>query len=191
MFFLPVVVVGVMVGLLLGGRLDRIADVRLRAPWLFYLAIGLQLLAFPSLFMPWRASEGIATGLSIGSYVCLLAVFLLNRRLTGMPVAGAGMLLNLAAILSNGGHMPALPSAMRGAGMSYTGVHNNSVAEAHPHLAWFVDRWAAPHWLPGGNVFSAGDVLIAVGAVVLIAAAMGAQVPLRRRTAATTGDSVS
>lgn len=181
MFLLPVVVVGVVVGLILGGRLDRIADMRLRAPWLFYVAIGLQLLAFPSLFMPWQASQGIATALSIGSYVCLLAVFVLNRRLTGMPIAGAGMLLNLAAILSNGGHMPALPGAMRHAGLSYTGVHNNSVAEAHPNLVWFVDRWAAPSWIPAGNVFSIGDVLIAVGAVVLITAAMGARRPFGGR----------
>ena len=180
MFLLPVVVLGVAVGFLLGGRLGRIADMRLRKPWLFYLAIALQLLAFPSLFMPWHASQGIATALSIGSYGCLLAVFVLNRRLTGMPIAGAGMLLNLAAILSNGGHMPALPAAMRDAGLAYTGVHNNSVAESSPNLAWFVDRWAAPGWLPFGNVFSVGDVLIGVGAMVLVAAAMGARVPLRR-----------
>lgn len=179
MFLLPVIALGVVVGLALGGRLGRIADMRLRAPWLFYLAIALQLLAFPSLFMSWRASEGIATALSIGSYACLLAVFLANRRLTGMPIAGAGMMLNLAAILANGGHMPALPGAMRDAGLTYTGVHNNSVAEAHPHLSWFVDRWAAPDWLPWGNVFSAGDVLIGIGAVVLIASAMGARLPFR------------
>ena len=96
-----------------------------------------------------------------------------------MPIAGAGMLLNLAAIMSNGGHMPALPRAMRDAGLAYTGVHNNSVAEAHPRLVWFVDRWAAPSWIPAGNVFSVGDVLIGVGAVVLIAAAMGARLPFR------------
>ncbi|MDX6524131.1 MAG: hypothetical protein QOI17_1644, partial [Gaiellales bacterium] len=71
MFLLPVVVLGVAVGFLLGGRLGRIADMRLRNPWLFYLAIALQLLAFPSLFMPWHASQGIATALSIGSYGCL------------------------------------------------------------------------------------------------------------------------
>ena len=89
----------------------------------------------------------------------------------------------------HGGHMPALPRAMRDAGLSYTGVHNNSVAEAHPRLAWFVDRWAAPGWVPAGNVFSVGDVLIGLGAVVLIAAAMGARLPFRGpATAAAPGD---
>jgi len=183
MFLLPVVVLGVLAGFLLGGRLGRLADVRLRAPWLFYLAIALQLLAFPSLVMPWHAAEGIATALSVGSYACLVTVFLLNVRLRGLAIAGGGMLLNLAAILTNGGHMPALPSAMRDAGLTFGGIHNNSVADASPNLAWFVDRWAAPSWVPFGNVFSAGDVLIAIGVVVTIAAAMGGRLPLPARRA--------
>jgi len=104
-------------------------------------------------------------------------VFLLNVRLRGLAIAGGGMLLNLAAIVTNRGHMPALPSAMRDAGLAFTGVHNNSIAEASPNLAWFVDRWAAPSWVPFGNVFSVGDVLIAIGVVVTLAAAMGARMP--------------
>ena len=180
MFLLPTVPIGIVVGLLLGGRVGRLAYVRVSKPWLFYLALALQIAAFPSLFVPWQASEALATALSIGSYGCLVVVAFANRHLAGMPIAAAGMLLNLAAILANGGHMPALPRAMRAAGLSYTGVHNNSVRDASPTLSWFVDRWAAPSWVPFGNVFSVGDVLIGVGAVVLIAAAMGARVPLRR-----------
>ena len=182
MFLLPAVIIGMLAGFVLGGRLDWLADVRLRAPWVFFLALGLQVIAFTSLFNS-HIPEGVATAMSIGSYACLLAVFLLNARLPGMPIAGAGMLLNLAAILANGGHMPALPSAMRAAGLSYSGVHNNSVAEASPNLAWFVDRWAAPSWAPMANVYSAGDVLIGIGAAVIVAAAMGARMPLRGRTA--------
>jgi hypothetical protein len=177
MFLLPAVVIGVLAGFLLGGRLGRLAEVRLRAPWLFYLAIAMQMLAFPSLVMPWQVAEGLATALSVGSYVCLVTVFLLNVRLRGLAIAGGGMLLNLAAILVNGGHMPALPSAMRDAGLAFSGVHNNSIADASPNLAWFVDRWAAPSWVPFGNVFSVGDLLIAVGVVVTLAAAMGARMP--------------
>jgi hypothetical protein len=180
MFLLPIVPIGLLAGWLLGGKMGRLATVKVRRPWLFYVALGLQLLAFPSLFVPWQASQGLATGLSIASYGCLVVVAFANRHLVGMPIAAAGMLLNLAAILANGGHMPALPGAMRAAGLTYSGVHNNSVRDATPTLSWFVDRWAAPSWVPFGNVFSVGDVLIGVGAVVLIAAAMGARLPLRR-----------
>jgi hypothetical protein len=186
MFLLPTVPIGILLGLLLGGRLGRLAYVRVSKPWLFYLALALQIAAFPSLFMPWRVGTQAATVLSIASYGCLVAAAFANRRLFGMPIAAAGMLLNLAAILANGGHMPALPSAMRHGGLDFSGVHNNSVREASPNLAWFVDRWAAPGWVPFGNIFSLGDVLIAVGAIVAIAAAMGARVPFRREPAVET-----
>jgi hypothetical protein len=90
----------------------------------------------------------------------------------------AGLLLNLAAILANGGHMPALPRALRAAGLHYT-VSMNSRAMSHPALPWLVDRWAAPRWVPLANVFSAGDVVIAVGGFVLALVVMRARVPRR------------
>jgi hypothetical protein len=181
MFLFPSVFIGLAIGLLLGGRIGRLAEVRLRAPWLFYVAIGMQIVAFPSLVLPWSISEQLATALSIGSYLCLSAVLFLNIRLRGLAIAGLGMLMNLAAILANGGHMPALPEAMRGAGLTFDGVHNNSVASSDPNLGWFVDRFAAPSWLPMGNVYSVGDVLIGVGIALTVAAAMGARVALLRR----------
>jgi hypothetical protein len=87
------------------------------------------------------------------------------------------MASNLAAVVANGGHMPGLRSALRASGQVFTGPHNNEVVAHDPHLAWLVDRWPVPHWIPGGNVFSVGDVLIAVGAVVMVSAAMGARIP--------------
>ena len=44
---------------------------------------------------------------------------------------------------------------------------------AAPHLGWLVDRWAAPPWVPYANVFSVGDILIAVGGFVFALAATG------------------
>ena len=65
--------------------------------------------------------------------------------------------------------------------MLYRGVHNNSAVASHPSLPWLIDRWPVPAWIPMGNVYSVGDVLIAVGAVVLVCAAMGVRVPLPAR----------
>ena len=50
-----------------------------------------------------------------------------------------------------------------------------------PSLPWLVDRWAAPDWLPLANVYSVGDVVIAVGAFVIVLAAMGVQRPTLAR----------
>jgi hypothetical protein len=55
---------------------------------------------------------------------------------------------------------------------------------ASPHFSWFVDRWALPSWVPLGNVFSVGDVLIAAGGFVFVLVATGAVRLGRRRGAA-------
>jgi hypothetical protein len=181
MVLLLAVGLGIAVGFLLGGRLWHLADLRLRAVWLFYLAIGLQIVAFPSETLPWSVGDRLAIGMWLASYGCLVVAAACNVRVKGAAVVGLGMASNLAAVVANGGHMPGLPSALRAAGHVYTGAHNNEVAASHPHLAWLVDRWAVPHWIPGGNVYSVGDVLIAVGAVVMVSAAMHARRPLARR----------
>ena len=143
---------------------------------------GLQLIAFPSPFLPSTLAEGVATALSIGSYVCLVAVFVLNLRLPGMPIAGLGMLLNLAAILANGGHMPALPGAMRDAGLSLQRrpQQQRGGGVAQPGLA------RRP--LGGARLGAVGERLLGrrradgLGVAVIVAAAMGARLPLRGRS---------
>jgi Family of unknown function (DUF5317) len=174
------VLLGVAVGLLLGGHLGQLADLQLRGVPLFALAIGCQLVIFPTGILPWSLPDALVTALSLATYAILTVVAILNRRVRGFPIAGLGMACNLIAIVANGGHMPALPEAMRAAGLDYTGVHNNSVASASPHVSWLVDRWGAPGWLPLANVYSVGDVLLAVGVVLILSAAMGARVPRLR-----------
>ena len=164
---------GILLAPLLGGDLRRLGDLRLRGVRLIYLALGLQLAAFPVGAMPWHPSDAAGVGLWLVSYACLAMATALNIRRGGMPLVAAGLVSNLAAIIANGGHMPVLPSAMRAAGEAYH-VHFNSAALATPHLAWLVDRWAVPGWIPLANVFSIGDVLIALGGVLFPLFATGA-----------------
>lgn len=165
--------VGLILAPLLGGDLRRLADLRLRASRLIYLALALQLAAFPVGATPWHPSDDTAVTLWLASYACLATATVANIRRAGIPLVAAGLVANLAAIIANGGHMPVLPAAMRTAGRAYS-VHFNSAALAAPHLSWLVDRWAAPGWIPHANVFSVGDVLIALGGVVFPLAATGA-----------------
>lgn len=165
--------------LLLGGRLRRLAELELRSAWLFFAALGLQVVAFPFAFLPWRTGDLAGRAIWLSSYGLLLLAAVLNRRLPGVRIMALGMALNLAAIVANGGHMPVTASAMRAAGESYA-VQNNSAALAHPALPWLVDRFAAPRWVPLANVFSAGDVLIALGAVTIVLLGSGARLPRPR-----------
>lgn len=173
------VAAGLALGRLLGGRVRELAELELRGVWLFYVAIALQVLGYPSGVLPWSIADSLATGLWLLSYGFLIAAVAVNLRLAGAAIVGLGMLSNLAAVVANGGHMPARASALGAAGVLYRGVHNNSAVASHPNLPWLIDRWPVPAWIPMGNVYSVGDVLIAVGGVALVVAGMG--VRLRRR----------
>jgi hypothetical protein len=177
---------GLAVAPLLGGNWRALAQIRLRAVWLFFFAFGLQVAAFPFEWMPWRTPDGVAIKLWLASYAVLLLAIVCNARLPGVPIVAVGLMSNLAAIVANGGHMPALPSALRAAGLHFH-VSRNSAEMAQPHLAWLVDRWAAPHWIPYANVYSVGDLTIIVGSLTFALLATGAlrRRPRRGRQAAT------
>lgn len=170
------VMVAVGLGLLIGGRLGALAELRLRAPWLFLGALALQITAFPVSVLPWTTDESLATALWVASYGLLVVGTVLNRGVTGVPIVAFGMCLNLAAILANRGTMPVTPQAMHDAGRTAL-TEANSTASTSPRLPWLIDRWAAPDWIPFANVFSVGDVVIAVGAVVIVLAGMGVRLP--------------
>ena len=151
MVLLLAVGLGIAAGWVLGGRLSRLADLRLRAMWLFYAAIGLQVVAFPSQTLPWSVGDQVAIGLWLASYGCLVIAAACNLRVAGAAVVGLGMASNLVAVVANGGHMPGLPSALRAAGHTYTGAHNNEIVSSNPHLAWLVDRWRCGNGSPAGT----------------------------------------
>jgi Family of unknown function (DUF5317) len=169
MIMLYAIPVGVLAGLLLGGRLDRLADIRIRWAPLILAVLGLQLVLFSPL------ADGLPVGIARGTYVLstllVVAVVLANVRLPGLLLVVLGAACNLAAIVANGGAMPADPDALASLGMG-SGGHTNSVVLERPALEPLTDIFAAPHWLPLANVFSVGDVLIGIGIVVAIAAGM-------------------
>jgi hypothetical protein len=164
-------IAGILLGLVSGGRLGALGELRIRRVGLVYAAILLQIGAFPSGVLPWSTPDGIASGLWLVSFALLIGFAVVNRAVRGVALVFAGLASNLAAVVANGGLMPASPHALRAEGVTYR-LHNNSISTGHPHLAWLTDRWAVPDWIPWGNVFSVGDVLIAAGIVVTIVLAM-------------------
>jgi hypothetical protein len=169
--YLNFTVAGLVCGLLLGGRLGALGGLHVRRLWLAYAAVALQIAAFPSELLPWSTPTNLARALWLASYALLLTLVFTNRRVRGFGLIGAGIVSNLIAILSNGGLMPAKRSALRAAGVSFN-LRNNSVTLARPHVAWLIDRFAWPHWLPLANVFSVGDILIGLGLVIVIVVGM-------------------
>ncbi len=162
--------VGIVLGLVVGGRADGLLGLRFH--WAA-LAIG-GLLVQVALFTPF--GDELAGDLGPAVYVLsTAAVFVAvvrNLRMPGMAVVAAGALSNLVAITSNGGAMPADPGALAIAGFAGPGDHTNSVVLADPAFRPLTDLYALPAWLPMANVFSIGDVLIGAGVLLAIIAAM-------------------
>jgi hypothetical protein len=169
---------GVIVGAAFGGRVSALADLRFRGTWMIVVAVAAQVAAFPSTALPWSTGDAVATFMWVGSYALLIAATFRNGQIHGIGFVGLGMTCNLVAILANGGHMPALPHAAAATGVD--GVHANSAAMAHPHLAFLVDRWVAPGWVPLANVFSIGDVILFASGFVVVLIAMQPRLPWRR-----------
>ncbi len=145
---------------LLGGRLGRLAEVRLRRVDLIVATLVVQvvvvLLPFGPHWLP--AATHVATYLAAGAFLWF------NRRLPGLALVALGAACNGVAIAVNGGTLPASPQALAVAGMSeHGGDFVNSGAMADPRLSFLGDVFAVPASWPLHNVFSVGDVLIVLG----------------------------
>ena len=178
MFILYAVVLGLVAGVLLGARFDRLAQLPVRWSWLAVAGLVVQIILF------WRG-VGNALGAAaplvyVGSTVAVFVFVLRNLRITGFPLIALGAASNLVAIVANGGYMPASPEALRQLAEAGPEGYSNSIELANPAFWFLTDIFVLPRWLPFANVFSIGDVLIALGVVTAIAWAMrdpGAGIP--------------
>jgi hypothetical protein len=179
---------GLLAGYALGGRLRNLETLDLRWPWLVIVALGVQLVIFSPLGRP--LGEGAIVALHLASYALLIAFAAVNHRDLGILIAGVGIVLNVAVIAANGGYMPATARALQFAGhLTGAETHNNSaLAGEGVRFLFLGDVMAVPGWVPVvANVFSVGDVLIAAGVAVMLAAAMRGPADTRGATVRTTG----
>jgi hypothetical protein len=170
-FILYALVGGLIVGTAVGGRPAALASIQFRWAPLIVIGFLAQVVLFTDAVASRIGDAGppiyVLTTLAVGAAV------LRNIGLPGVPLIVLGALSNLVAILANGGYMPTTPEAVASLGKhSVESIYSNSSLVTSPSLAPLVDRFALPGWLPFANVFSIGDVLIALGVIVLIVATM-------------------
>ena len=161
---------GLVLGALFGGTIDGLSAVRFRWAPLAVVALFVQVLLFTPLGD--QLTGGFGPAIYVISTAAVFVAVLRNLGLPGMPIVGVGALCNLVAIGANGGSMPADAAALATAGLDGPGAHTNSVVLAAPALRPLTDIFAVPVWVPLANVFSVGDVLIGIGIVLVIVAAM-------------------
>ncbi|MEA2621261.1 MAG: hypothetical protein QOH61_171 [Chloroflexota bacterium] len=174
MLLLYFLAAGLILGRLAGGRVAGIGSVEFR--WV-PLAVGGLLVQVALFAQPVAARIGdMGPPLYVASTVAVLCALLRNVRLPGLAVVAVGAVLNLIAIVSNGGFMPSSPeawAALNGVGVVPTADYSNSALIGPGTLFPFLgDVFYLPRPIPFANVFSIGDVLIGVGVAYLLVRAM-------------------
>lgn len=176
--------IALLIGLLAGGRLSRLAALDLRRPWWFIGAFAVQ---FPIKLLGaagWRPMIVAAPVLHLLSYALLLAAVAANRRHWPLWIAMLGIAMNLTVIAANGGAMPAKAELVAAAGQNKILAYaragrfpTHELVDAKTRLVFLADSYLLPplptHF-PRSCVFSPGDVALTIGAVLLLLQGMGA-----------------
>jgi hypothetical protein len=145
---------------LLGGRLRRLAEVRLRHTWVVSSALIAQILVIELLSGP----RWLLSGAHVATYGAAAFYLWANRRVPGLLVLGLGGASNGIAIAVNGGTLPARAGALATAGIEQSAEEFVNSGVVHgARLAFLGDVFAIPDAWPLSNVFSVGDVLIVLG----------------------------
>lgn len=165
-----------------GGHLANIGRLRLRAVWLVCASLVVQIIIISIVD---NAPAGLSRGVHIATYATLAIFIVANRDIPWMWVLGVGALANFLVISANGGVMPASKRALDVAGLQTKAGFNNSAPVSHARLGFLGDVFAIPKSLPLANVFSAGDVILLIGLILVVVAisrtAPDADVPYFRR----------
>jgi hypothetical protein len=184
MLLLYSIAAGLLIGRLAGGRVDGLTRVRFR---LVPLALGgllFQLLLFSAPVTERVGSAG--PSLYVISTLAVFVALLANVRLPGFWILALGAGLNLLVIVANGGWMPSSPEAwMQLNGMASVPVEdytNSMLIGPGTAFAALGDIFVFPRPLPLANVFSLGDALIAVGAIVFLVRQMRTATPAAGRS---------
>lgn len=156
-------VAGLALSLVTGGSLGALARVRLRWPVVVVVALAIR---EAGVLTPLAHSPLAPIVYSASQAALLLWVAWHARRHPGLWPVAAGIAMNLAVVLANGGHMPVDPAAAtRGSLPPAGGTGQYILAGPGTILAPLDDRLVLPP--PAGRVmtaaYSAGDVVAAAG----------------------------
>lgn len=110
-------IVGLVLGILAGGRIENLASVRLRLIQLLFLGLVLRYATQFAIEGGNDMADALRLPLFAGGFLLLLIGLWVNREQPGLPIAFVGILLNAVAIVTNGGYMPVWEPSIIAAGL--------------------------------------------------------------------------
>lgn len=171
------IALGLVLGLVVGGRLDRLADVRLRFLPLLFLAVIVRFATETLLGFGVELGDALRVLLLGGAYGLLLFTLWHNRTYTGLTLAFIGIASNTLVIVANGGRMPVWQPAYEASGLEgpLNSVLHVMVEGTGPDfllsLGPLGDVIPIPFW-PVQNVASLGDLFLTAGLGIFLFATL-------------------
>jgi hypothetical protein len=133
-FVLIAIPIGVLVGLLTGGRIERLSQWQFHWAWLAVAGLAIQVVLFST-----SVADSFPPGVGAAIYVASTGMVLIavwrNLAVPGLAVVAIGAISNLAAVVANGGVMPTTVEALRTAGLASDAGFSNSAVLVDPALA--------------------------------------------------------
>jgi hypothetical protein len=170
MLWIAAIALGLLAGFAARGRIDSLARLHFRWPWLVVAVLAIRAAA---VLTPLRSVDGV-------QYVYAVALALLVawaiwhvNRVAGIWLIAAGSALNLVVIAANGGRMP-VARELAGSLLQRGHIGQYVVMASDTQFNWLADWISLRGLVAWGPVeaYSPGDLIIAVGIVAVIALAM-------------------
>jgi hypothetical protein len=162
--------IGLLAGFATRGRIDNLAQLHFRWPWLVVAVLAVRAAA---VLTPLRGVEGVQYVYAAGLAALVAWALWHVNRVAGIWLVAAGSALNLVVIAANGGRMPVAPE-LAGSLVQRGHIGQYVVMATGTHLNWLAD-WISLRGLTGWGpleAYSPGDLLVALGIAAITAQAM-------------------
>jgi MFS family permease len=172
------IALGLVLGLLFGGRLERLAEISLRYLPLLFLAVVLRLGTEILITAGVGAAGTLRLPLLVTAYGLLLFTLWHNRGYPGLALAFVGIASNGIVIAWNLGYMPVWLPALQASGLSthfgsplHVLLDPGTAAAFFSRLGPLGDVVPIPFW-PVQNVASLGDLFLSAGLAIFLFATL-------------------
>jgi MFS family permease len=163
------ILLGLVLGLLVGGRLANLAHIQLRWTWLLVSAVVVRFATEAALNAQIGVVETLRLPLLAAAFGLLLIALWVNRAYPGLSLAFLGVLSNAIVIIANGGFMPIWEPALGAAGLTEADVNRAFHVVVDADAQDFLGRLlilgdVIPVPIPFiRNVYSLGDLFLGLG----------------------------
>jgi MFS family permease len=172
------VALGLILGLLLGGRIERLADIRLAYLPVLFLAVILRFATEILLNLGVGAVDTLRLPLFAVAYALLVFTLWRNRGYPGLALSFVGVAANGIVIVWNQGFMPVWLPALRASGLPthlesplHVLLQGGTASDFFRHVGPLSDVIPIPFW-PVQNVASVGDLFLSAGLAIFLFATL-------------------